>query len=263
MEVQDLPIGIMDSGLGGLSVLREAVRLMPQENFIYYGDSANTPYGTRAVEEIRELTENCVRYLIGRGVKEIIIACNTATSAAAAYLREKYADIPIIGIEPAMKPAVMKHPGGNILITGTEVTLREQKFRDQLKIYEKQANINLQPLGKIVGFVEQGKADSPELEEYLWETLSPWAERGLDALVLGCTHFPFVKEQIRRIVGPRTEILDGAEGTVREAMRQLMKREWLCVAARKGSVEICQSGSDEAWILRAKQMQGCEGRDVF
>ena len=134
---------------------------------------------------------------------------------------------------------------------------------DQLKIDEKQANINLQPLGKIVGFVEQGKADSPELEEYLRETLSPWAEQGLDALVLGCTHFPFVREQIRRIVGPRTEILDGAEGTVREAMRQLMKREWLCVAARKGSVEICQSGSDEAWILRAKQMQGCEGRDVF
>ena len=263
MNQRDLPIGIMDSGLGGLSVLREAVRLMPQESFIYYGDSANTPYGTRAVEEIRELTENCVRYLIGRGVKEIIIACNTATSAAAAYLREKYADIPIIGIEPAMKPAVLKHPGGNILITGTEVTLREQKFRDQLKIYEKQANINLQPLGGIVGFVEQGKADSPELEEYLRETLSPLAEQGLDALVLGCTHFPFVKEQIRRIVGPRTEILDGAEGTVREAMRQLMKREWLCVAARKGNVEICQSGSDEAWILRAKQMQGCEGRDVF
>ena len=256
MAVQDLPIGIMDSGLGGLSVLREAVRLMPQENFIYYGDSANTPYGTRTVEEIRELTENCVRYMIGRGVKEIIIACNTATSAAAVYLREKYADIPIIGIEPAMKPAVLKHPGGNILITGTEVTLREQKFRDQLKIYEKQANINLQPLGGIVGFVEQGKADSPELEEYLQKTLSPWAKQGLDALVLGCTHFPFVKEQIRRIVGSRTEILDGAEGTVREAIRQLEKREWLCTTARKGSVNICQSGNDEAWKMRAERLLG-------
>ena len=178
MDQRELPIGIMDSGLGGLSVLREAVRLMPQENFIYYGDSANTPYGTRTVEEIRDLTENCVRYLIGRGVKEIIIACNTATSAAVAYLREKYRDIPIIGIEPAMKPAVLKYPGGNILITGTEVTLREQKFREQLRIYEGKANIYLQPLGEIVGFVEQGKTDSPQLEEYLREKLSLWAERG-------------------------------------------------------------------------------------
>ena len=258
MNVCDLPIGIMDSGLGGLSVLREAVRLMPQENFIYYGDSANTPYGTRSVEEIRELTENCVRYMIGRGVKEIIIACNTATSASAAYLREKYADIPIIGIEPAMKPAVLKHPGGNILITGTEVTLREQKFRDQLKLYEEQANIHLQPLGGIVGFVEQGKADSPELEEYLREILSPWAEKGLDALVLGCTHFPFVRDQIRRVVGPKTEILDGAEGTVREAMRQLEKRGLLSVREGKGTLSICQSGSDEAWILRAAKLLGSD-----
>lgn len=258
MNVCNLPIGIMDSGLGGLSVLREAVRLMPQENFIYYGDSANTPYGTKSVEEIRELTENCVRYLIGRGVKEIILACNTATSAAAVYLREKYADIPIIGIEPAMKPAVLKHPGGNVLITGTEVTLREQKFRDQLKIYEGQANIHLQPLGGIVGFVEQGKGDSPELEEYLRGTLSPWAEQGLDALVLGCTHFPFVKEQIRRIVGPQTEILDGAEGTVREAMRQLKKRELLCATERTGTVSICQSGIDEEWRMRAERLLGSE-----
>ena len=256
MNQRDLPIGIVDSGLGGLSVLREAVCLMPQENFIYYGDSANTPYGTRTVEEIRDLTENCIRYLVGRGVKEIIIACNTATSAAAAYLREKYADIPIIGIEPAMKPAVLKHPGGNILITGTEVTLREQKFRDQLKLYEEQADIHLQPLGGIVGFVEQGKADSPELEEYLQEKLSPWAEQGLDALVLGCTHFPFVKEQIRRIVGPKTEILDGAEGTVREAMRQLQARKQLRECESVGSVEICQSGNNEAWKMRAERMLG-------
>ena len=256
MNVCNLPIGIMDSGLGGLSVLREAVRLMPQENFIYYGDSANTPYGTRTVQEIRELTENCVRYLVGRGVKEIIIACNTATSAAAIYLREKYADIPIIGIEPAMKPAVLKHPGGNILITGTEVTLREQKFRDQLKIYEGQANVQLQPLGGIVGFVERGQADSPELEEYLQETLSPWAERGLDAMVLGCTHFPFVKEQIRRIVGPRTEIMDGAEGTVREAMRQLNARQQLREDKCIGLVEICQSGNDAAWRMRAERLLG-------
>lgn len=254
MNQRDLPIGIMDSGMGGLSVLKEAVRLMPQEDFIYYGDSANAPYGTRSVEEIRRLTEDCVRYLLDRGVKEIVLACNTATSAAAAYLREKYSEIPIIGIEPAMKPAVLKHPGGNVLITGTELTLREQKFRNQLRFYEGKAQIYVQPLGGIVEFVEHGQTDSPELAAYLEEVLSPWADLGLDALVLGCTHFPFAKDQIRRVVGNRTELFDGAEGTVREAMRQLENRGLLQEDRQAGTVEILQSGTDEDWIVRAKRL---------
>lgn len=254
MDDRNLPIGIMDSGMGGLSVLREAVRLMPQEDFIYYGDSAHAPYGVRPVEEIRRLTEECVRYFLDRGVKEIVLACNTATSASAAYLREKYSDLPIIGIEPAMKPAVLKHPGGNVLITGTEVTLREQKFRNQLRFYEGKAQIYVQPLGGIVEFVEQGRADSPELATYLEEVLSPWADLGLDALVLGCTHFPFAKEQIRRVVGSRTELFDGAEGTVREAMRQLERRGLLREADRQGSVEICHSSKDGEWLVRARKL---------
>ncbi len=254
MEKRELPIGIMDSGMGGLSVLREAVRLMPQEDFIYYGDSAHAPYGTRTVEEIRRLTENCVCTLLERGVKEIILACNTATSAAAAYLREKYKSIPIIGIEPAMKPAVLRYPGGNVLVTGTEVTLREQKFRNQLRFYEGKAQIYVQPLGEIVGFVERGQTDSPELGDYLEQVLAPWTSLGLDAVVLGCTHFPFVKDQIRLVIGERTELFDGAEGTVREAARQLQIRGILREDGHVGSVEICQSGTDGEWIVGAKRL---------
>ena len=165
MDKRELPIGIMDSGMGGLSVLKEALKLMPRENFIYYGDSAHAPYGTKSTEEIRELTEDCVQFLLEKGVKEIVIACNTATSAAVSILREKYADIPIIGIEPALKPAALGFPGGNILVTATELTLREKKFRHQLQCYERKANVYVQPLGKLVEFVEQGRLDTPEVDE--------------------------------------------------------------------------------------------------
>lgn len=254
MDKRDCPIGLMDSGMGGLSVLKEALRLMPQEDFIYYGDSANAPYGSKSTETVRELTENCVEYLLEHGAKEIIIACNTATSAAVTMLREKYADIPIIGIEPALKPAVMSYPGGNILVTGTEVTLREQKFRRLLQCYERKAHIYVQPLGKIVEFVEQGISDGPELDAYLEEVLCPWAELGLDAVVLGCTHFPFVKEPIQRIVGYRTELMDGSEGTVREAVRQLKTRGWLKAEDQTGTVEFCHSGEDENWLKKAEEL---------
>ena len=251
MDKRELPIGIMDSGLGGLSVLKEALKLMPQENFIYYGDSANAPYGTKNTEEIRQLTEKCIQYFLERGVKEIIIACNTATSASVSILREKYPQLPIIGIEPALKPAALGFPGGNILVTATELTLREKKFRHQLHCYEGKAHIYVQPLGRIVEFVERGQLESPELDAYLNEVLAPWTALGLDAIVLGCTHFPFAKKQIRRVVGERPVIFDGAEGTVREAARQLERRGLLCDPERAGSVELCHSGTDGEWLTRA------------
>ncbi|MBQ8813241.1 MAG: glutamate racemase [Lachnospiraceae bacterium] len=254
MDKRELPIGVMDSGLGGLSVLREALKLMPQEEFIYYGDSANAPYGTKSTGEIRQLTENCIQYFLEREVKEIIIACNTATSASVSILREKYPELPIIGIEPALKPAALGFPGGNILVTATELTLREGKFRHQLHCYEGKANIYVQPLGRIVEFVEGGRLESPELDAYLNEVLAPWTALGLDAVVLGCTHFPFAKRQIRRVVGERPVIFDGAEGTVREAARQLERRGWLRGEERTGKVTICHSGTDEQWLKQAEEL---------
>lgn len=254
MDKRELPVGIMDSGMGGLSVLREAMSLMPREDFIYYGDSAHAPYGSKSTEEIRSLTKRCVEQLLERGVKEIIIACNTATSAAVSILREEYTEIPIIGIEPALKPAAVRFPGGNILVTGTELTLREQKFRRQLQCYERKAHVYVQPLGRIVQYVEQGQWESEELSEYLEEVLRPWADLGLDAVVLGCTHFPFAKNAIRRAVGDRAELIDGAAGTAREAARQLLVRGLLREEEHTGRVELCHSGSDEEWLARAKAL---------
>ena len=123
-----LPIAVFDSGMGGVSVLRELVRLMPEEDYLYYGDSANAPYGTRSVDDVRALTLRRIGALYDRGIKAAVIACNTATSAAVSLLRERFSDIPIIGMEPALKPAVLAHPQGRVLVLATPLTLREEKF---------------------------------------------------------------------------------------------------------------------------------------
>ena len=141
MERGALPIAVFDSGLGGISVLRELVRLMPEEDYLYFGDSANAPYGTRPVERVRALTLETISRLYDRGIKAAVIACNTATSAAITQLRARFADIPVIGMEPALKPAVLEHPGGCVLVLATPLTLREEKFSRLLEHYETMAEI--------------------------------------------------------------------------------------------------------------------------
>ena len=135
MENRKKPIGFFDSGVGGISVLREAVKLMPNENFIYFGDSLNAPYGTKPIEEVQALSVKNAEMLIEKGVKAIVIACNTATSVAAEILRDKYPDIPVVGVEPALKPALMYKENPKVLVMATDVTLRERKFNTLLEKY--------------------------------------------------------------------------------------------------------------------------------
>ena len=153
MDDKLAPIGVFDSGVGGISVLRELVRLMPGENFIFYGDSANAPYGTRPLDEIRELSMVVAEYLISRGVKALVVACNTATSACVRILRNKYPDMPIVGLEPAVKPATLSHPGGNIAILATEMTLKQPKFNALMDRYKDQAHLIPVPASELVEFV--------------------------------------------------------------------------------------------------------------
>ena len=142
MEIEldcDAPIGVMDSGMGGISVLRELVRLLPNENFIFYGDSAHAPYGSRSNDEIYNMTENVIHRLLEEGVKAVVIACNTASSVAGGKLREEYPELPIVAIEPALKPAVIGCPGGRVVVLATEATLREKKFAGLLEEWKAKA----------------------------------------------------------------------------------------------------------------------------
>jgi len=214
------PIGVFDSGVGGISVLRHLVTLMPSERFFYFGDSANAPYGTKSTEQVRELTLQVAQKLLDRGCKALVVACNTATAAAIEDLRKKYPDTIIIGIEPALKLAADHFPGGRIGVMATPVTLREEKFDNLLHRFTESCEVVKLPAPGLVELVEHGKADAAEAEELLRPLLDPHKGK-LDAVVLGCTHYPFAKNVIQKLLGENTVLLDGGEGTARETKRRL------------------------------------------
>ena len=218
-------IAVFDSGVGGISVLRELVKLMPNERYLYFGDSANAPYGTRPEEEVLQLALTTARRLYERGIKILVIACNTATAVAAKTLRQIYPELIVIGIEPALKPAVLAFPEGSVGIIATPVTLSGGKL-SRLMARFPHPDTRLIPAPGLVELVEQGLADSPQMDDFLRPILAPYKDK-LDALVLGCTHYPFVIPSIRRILGTHTQLFDGGEGTARHAMRRLQEADLL------------------------------------
>lgn len=213
-------IGVFDSGVGGISVLRHLRKIMPNERFLYYGDSANAPYGRRSTPEVNALTLSAAGKMMEFGLKALVVACNTATAAAIHDLRQKYPNLIVIGIEPALKPAADQFPGGNIGVMATEVTLREEKFDSLLHRFDSKASVIKIPAPGLVELVEAGKADTDEAVALLSEILHPHLGK-LDAVVLGCTHYPLAAKAIRRVLGPRVVLLDGGEGTARETKRRL------------------------------------------
>ena len=220
MNAREDAIAVFDSGVGGISVLRELVKLMPRERYLYFGDSANAPYGSRTTEEVRALTLRAAEALISGGLKALVIACNTATAAAITQLRERYPELIVVGIEPALKMAADRYPGCRVGIMATPVTLREEKLSLQLARFP-QMQVSLIPAPGLVELVETG-ASEEALEALLAPILSPYAGQ-LDALVLGCTHYPFAKGAIGRLL-PGTVLLDGGAGTARETMRRLSEK---------------------------------------
>lgn len=221
--MKNRPIAVFDSGLGGISVLRELIRQMPHENFLYFGDSANAPYGSRSTQEIRTLTQEHAGRLFSLGAKALVIACNTATSAAVRELRQSHPDRIIIGIEPALKPAADRFPGGTVLVMATDATLREEKFSDLMTKFEGECTVLKCPCPGLMEFVERGELESDSLAARLKEILSPFQPEKADAIVLGCTHYPFLKNAIRKTVGDKPLLLDGADGTAKETRRRLLE----------------------------------------
>lgn len=244
MNIKNSPIGFFDSGVGGLSVLREAISIMPNENYIYFGDSKNAPYGTRELDDVKQLTFNAVDFLLKKNVKAIVIACNTATSAAIEELRDKYTDIPIIGIEPALKPAVELNRNGSVIIMATPMTLREKKFKKLMCKYQDRCNIISMPCAELVKFVESGNLTGIELEEYLNNKFKDYNKSDIAAVVLGCTHFPFIKKTLSKIIGMDIPLIDGGAGTSHELQRKLEEKNILTNSESRGSVEIYNSTND-------------------
>lgn len=241
-------IGILDSGVGGISVLCKAVELLPNENFIYFGDNANAPYGPRPLEEICALSARAIDHLLRQEVKAMVLACNTVTSAYGATIRSQVS-IPIIGMEPAVKPASLARTGGTVLALATKATLSLEKFSRLMDVYG-EGVVPVEGKG-LVELVESGKANSEESYDALAKLFAPYQNTQVDGIVLGCTHYPFLRRQIERFF-PHAQIFDGREGTVRQLKHRLEETGLLSTSAVPGRVELQTSGSDETIALMEK-----------
>ena len=213
-------IAVFDSGVGGISVLRHLLQELPHERFLYFGDSANAPYGVRPMEEVQALVLQAADRLISRNVKALVVACNTAAATSAELLRSTYPGFPIICIEPAVKPAADRFPGGRIGVMATPATMESPRFKRLLARFDGVCEFVLLPAPGLPELVEADKQNGPEGEALLRPLLDPYAGK-LDAVVLGCTHYPFAEEMLLKILGKQTVLLDGGPGVARQTRRRL------------------------------------------
>lgn len=234
------PIGVFDSGLGGISVLKSMMRLLPQEHFIYFGDSRRAPYGPKSIDTVRAYSDEIVELMINKGAKAVVIACNTATSAAADFLRSKY-PIPIIGVEPALKPAAIAHPNGHILVLATEMTLREQKFDKLMKQFQMSNKISTLAVPEFVSLVDRGITEGPQITEVLNRYFSDVNLSDIQGIVLGCTHYVFLKPPIIEYFHNRVHLYDGNEGTARQLLQVL-----------RSTNQLCEEGDGSATLLNSR-----------
>ena len=248
MNQRELPVAVFDSGVGGVSVLRELVRQMPGERFLYFGDSANAPYGSRPTGEVRKLTCRAVERLLTQGAKAVVVACNTATSAAIEDLRRAHPNTILVGIEPALKLAAERHPRGKILVMATDVTLREEKFQALMARFSGTHPVEGVHCPGLVERIERGELEGLQMEEFLRNLLAPHLTPDTVAVVLGCTHYPFAAPAIRRVLGEGIELIDGGEGTARETRRRLAAAG-LLREENQGEVTFQSSDGDPATLL--------------
>jgi glutamate racemase len=238
-------IGIFDSGSGGLSVYRELVKLLPQERYIYFSDNAHCPYGEKTAEYIQERAHVITDILLGMGADIIVVACNTATAAAIACLREDYPDVPFIGMEPAVKPAALGTQTGVIGVLATAGTLKGSKYLHTRGQYEDNVRI-VEHVGEgFVELVENGVLDGPQAEKTVARSLQPLLDQGADIIVLGCTHYPFLQPVIQRLAGPQVRVIDPAPAVARQTLHVLQEKG---ISTGEGpfSIDLYHSGEPES-----------------
>lgn len=261
------PIGVFDSGLGGISVVRQIVQDMPHERVLYFGDSANAPYGTKTPQEVRRLSFDIMERFMSQGVKAVVIACNTATSAAVNALRDHY-DIPIIGMEPALKVACdrgdtaagdgtapARHMPQHVIVAATPLTLREHKFAALMNRFKANNMISPQPCPDLVEIVESGRlCDHDLVMSTLHRYFDSYDLPSIDSVVLGCTHFVFYRDYFRELLPSTTAIIDGNRGTVRHLGMVLESLGKLAPEEMNGGVEIANSDSSERIAALSREL---------
>lgn len=240
-----LPIGVFDSGLGGISVLLEMQQLLPHESVLYYADSAYCPYGLRSPEEIRERSRLVTGHLIAEGAKAVVVACNTASAMAITHLREQFPDTPIIGLEPAVKPAVALTATSNVGVLATPRTVAGERLRWLIETHAGGVTVHTVAAPGLVELVEAGILDGEPVVEALQPLLDPMIEAEVDVVVLGCTHYPFLRESIQDYVGEGVQVIDSGVAIARRTEYVLSQAKLLTTAQTAGTVRFETSGSAE------------------
>jgi len=238
------PIGVFDSGVGGLSVLKEIRRRLPHEDIIYYADSAFCPYGVRPPAEIAARSMKICDFLLDQGAKALVVACNTASVAGLDIYRRHYS-VPIVGMEPAVKPATAVSKNGRVGVLATSVTLSGNRFSSLLERFKNGAEVFSQPCPGLVELVESGENDSPRTLEILRGYLTPLLDSGVDTIVLGCTHYPFLKSAVQSLAGSGITVIDTGEAVARQVCRVLEAQGLATPAAGPGKEIFHTSGRPE------------------
>jgi glutamate racemase len=246
-------IGVFDSGVGGLSILDEALRQLPQHNYMYLADSANAPYGEKSSDWIAARSLILCKYLAHQGCDAIVVACNTATAEAIKQIRAQL-NIPIIGVEPGIKPAAMQSQNGIVGVLATEATLRSDKFNSLLATLPENCRFIKQAGAGLVPLIEAGKADSDETLDLLGKHLEPILDAGSDTLVLGCTHYPFLRKSIRKLLGDSITLIDTSDAVIRQLKRQLETSGQNPRSEKRGSVTFISSKNEASLLAMAKDL---------
>lgn len=246
-------IGVFDSGVGGVTVANAIRSELPLCNIIYVADSAHLPYGDKSLEEIKEYSEGIASFLIDQGCKIIVIACNTASAAALKYLRERFPQIRFIGMEPAVKPAAEQTKSGVVGVIATTATFQGELFASVVERFASGVEVIRQPCPGLVQQIEAGQQNAPKTEDMLRQWVTPMKEKGIDALVLGCTHYPFVKPVLEKILGPDVRIIDPAPAIARQVSRVVQEINWNINA--EGTTEWCTSGNKAEFLKVLQQLE--------
>ncbi|MCH7302958.1 glutamate racemase [Acinetobacter sp. NIPH 1869] len=251
----DAPIGVFDSGVGGLSVAQEIARHLPNERILYYADTAHVPYGARSDQEIRQLTAQAIEWLYRQGCKIAVVACNTASAFSLDYLRDHYGErFPIVGLVPALKPAVIQTQSKVVAVLATPATFRGQLIKDVISKFAEPAGVNVLTVTNLdlVPFVEAGQEMSQACLNVLQQILQPVVEQGADYLVLGCTHYPFLKQAIHQIFAEKLKLIDSGQAVARQTTYILIKNGLLCDKLRHNITRIeCYVSGNNAVALQS------------
>lgn len=252
----DDPIAVFDSGVGGLSVLRHIAARLPQANLIYLADQAHVPYGPRPAEEVRAFSEGITRFLLARRARLIVVACNTATAASLTFLRRTFPDLPFVGMEPAVKPGARQTRSGRVGVLATAGTFESQRYADLMARYASNVALYKNPCQGLVSLIEKGQLDDAETEQLLQGCLAPMLLAGVDTIVLGCTHYPFVLPLISRLAGPDVTLIDPAPAVARQAQRLLVQQGLTADGNRPRTLLTYTTGDPAAFASLAVRLLG-------